>query len=80
MRKEPELKDNQIRKHYSLGDHVKVLFGQHEGSTGLIVKVDDATNTVVLFSDTTQQEVGSVRQLLFISVKSFVMVRWSLIS
>jgi hypothetical protein len=57
MQKEQELKDSQIRKHYNMGDHVKVLSGQHEGATGLIVKVDDSSNTVVLFSDTTQQEV-----------------------
>jgi transcription elongation factor SPT5 len=58
MQKEQELKDSQIRKHYKEGDHVKVLSGQHEGATGLIVKVDDSSNTVVLFSDTTQQEVS----------------------
>lgn len=72
MQKEQELKDSQIRKHYSMGDHVKVLSGQHEGSTGLIVKVDDATSTVVLFSDTTQQEVGARRSGLFVGVKSLL--------
>ena len=38
-----------------MGDHVKVLHGQYEGDTGLIVRVED--NMVVLFSDLTMHEV-----------------------
>ena len=41
-----------------MGDHVKVIKGQYEGDTGLIVRVQD--NMVVLFSDLTMHEVRAV--------------------
>ncbi|CAK8694828.1 transcription elongation factor SPT5-like isoform X2 [Clavelina lepadiformis] len=43
-----------LQKHFTMGDHVKVISGRYEGDTGLIVQVDD--NLVVLFSDVAKQE------------------------
>ncbi|KAK3101764.1 hypothetical protein FSP39_006184 [Pinctada imbricata] len=45
---------NELKKHFRMGDHVKVLEGKYEGDTGLIVRVED--NMVVLFSDLTMHE------------------------
>ena len=59
--KHEDLKDplefpaNELKKHFRMGDHVKVLEGRYEGDTGLIVRVED--NMVVLFSDLTMHEV-----------------------
>ena len=48
----------ELRKHFNVGDHVKVIAGRHEGETGLIVRVE--TNLAILFSDLTMHEVGSL--------------------
>jgi len=48
--KEPLLFDaSDLRKHFRLGDHVRVLAGRHEGDTGLIIRVED--DRVVVISD-----------------------------
>ena len=44
-----------FRKHFKMGDHVKVISGRYDGDTGLIVRVN--ANFVVLFSDLTMHEV-----------------------
>ena len=59
--KHEDLKDplefpaHELRKHFKMGDHVKVIGGRYEGDTGLIVRVEDSV--VVLFSDLTMHEV-----------------------
>ena len=58
--KHEELKDqlefgaHELKKHFNMGDHVKVINGQYEGDTGLIVRVED--NLIVLFSDLSMHE------------------------
>lgn len=49
-----EFQASELRKHFKMGDHVKVISGKFEGDTGLIVRVED--NMVVLFSDLTMHE------------------------
>ncbi|KAI8500686.1 Transcription elongation factor SPT5 [Branchiostoma belcheri] len=40
--KEPlEFPSHELRKHFNMGDHVKVIAGRYEGDTGLIVRVED---------------------------------------
>uniref|UniRef100_H2Y419 Transcription elongation factor SPT5 n=1 Tax=Ciona savignyi TaxID=51511 RepID=H2Y419_CIOSA len=60
MPKHEELTDpleflaHELRKHFNMGDHVKVIAGRYEGDTGLIVRVEP--RMVVLFSDLTMHE------------------------
>ncbi len=56
-----------MRKFFKAGDHVKVIAGQYEGDTGLIVRVDD--DIVVLFSDLTMHEAGVLSSRLSGSVR-----------
>lgn len=49
-----EFQASELRKHFRMGDHVKVIHGRYEGDTGLIVRVEE--NRVVLFSDLTMHE------------------------
>ena len=50
-----EFPAHELRKHFKVGDHVKVIAGRYEGDTGLIIRVEE--NAVVLFSDLTMHEV-----------------------
>lgn len=60
MPKHEDLKDplefqaHELKKYFSMGDHVRVIGGRYENDTGLIVRVED--NMVVLFSDLTMHE------------------------
>ncbi|XP_039248300.2 transcription elongation factor SPT5-like isoform X1 [Styela clava] len=45
---------HELRKHFQMGDHVKVIAGRYDGDTGLIVRVEE--RMVVLFSDLTMHE------------------------
>ena len=45
---------HELKKYFSMGDHVRVIAGRYENDTGLIVRVED--NMVVLFSDLTMHE------------------------
>lgn len=60
MPKHEELKEalefqaSELRKYFTMGDHVKVVAGRYEGDTGLIVRVEQ--NRVVLFSDLSMHE------------------------
>lgn len=45
---------HELRKHFQMGDHVKVISGRYENDTGLIVRVEE--RMVVLFSDLTMHE------------------------
>lgn len=49
-----EFMSHELKKHFKMGDHVKVIAGRYEGDTGLIVRVEE--NLVVLFSDLTMHE------------------------
>lgn len=53
--KELEFMANELKKHFKVGEHVKVIGGRYEGETGLIVKVED--NQATLISDLTMDEV-----------------------
>lgn len=61
MPKHDDLKDpldfqaHELKKFFLVGDHVKVISGQFEGDTGLIVRVDE--KQCVMFSDLTMHEV-----------------------
>ncbi|KAM9940215.1 hypothetical protein OXX80_000325 [Metschnikowia pulcherrima] len=44
-----------LRKVFSLGDHVKVVGGKHTDQTGLVIKIDG--ESVVLLSDQTKEDV-----------------------
>lgn len=50
-----EFQASELKKHFKMGDHVKVISGRYENDTGLIVRVEE--NMVVLFSDLTMHEV-----------------------
>lgn len=50
-----EFPAHELRKYFKMGDHVKVIAGNYEGDTGLIVRVED--DVVLLFSDLTMHEV-----------------------
>lgn len=49
-----EFPSHELRKYFKMGDHVKVISGNYEGDTGLIVRVED--DVVLLFSDLTMHE------------------------
>eukprot|EP00245_Coleochaete_scutata_P016187 TRINITY_DN746_c0_g2_i1.p1 TRINITY_DN746_c0_g2~~TRINITY_DN746_c0_g2_i1.p1 ORF type:complete len:1066 (+),score=270.70 TRINITY_DN746_c0_g2_i1:65-3262(+) len=48
-------KEKELRKFYKIGDHVKVIAGQQEGTTGMIIKVDEGV--VDIISDVTKEDV-----------------------
>ena len=50
-----EFRLSELKKHFVVGDHVKVIAGRHEGETGLVVRIE--SNLAVLLSDLTLQEV-----------------------
>lgn len=50
-----EFPAHELRKHFKIGDHVKVIAGRYEGDTGLVVRVED--NLAIVFSDLTMHEV-----------------------
>ncbi|XP_024365722.1 putative transcription elongation factor SPT5 homolog 1 [Physcomitrium patens] len=47
-------KEKQLQKFFKTGDHVKVIAGNHDGATGMIVKVQN--NVITLLSDTTRED------------------------
>lgn len=51
-------KDKQLCKFFKTGDHVKVVSGKHEGTTGMVVKVE--THILVILSDTTKEDVSAL--------------------
>ena len=54
--KEPlDFQAHEIRKYFQVGDHVKIISGQYEKDTGLIVRVED--KYIVLFADLTLHEI-----------------------
>lgn len=58
----------ELRKHFNVGDHIKVIAGRHESETGLIVRIEN--NLAIVFSDLTMHEVCTndlaVQNILFI--------------
>lgn len=46
---------NELRKYFQVGDHVKVINGNYEGETGLIVRQEESR--VILISDLTMHEI-----------------------
>lgn len=52
------VKEKQLQKFFKTGDHVKVIAGNHEGATGMIVK--NQNNVVTILSDTTREDVSSL--------------------
>ncbi|CAI6009806.1 unnamed protein product [Closterium sp. NIES-65] len=49
------VKESQLRKFFQTGDHVKVVAGQNDGVTGMIVKVDG--HIAIVLSDTSREHV-----------------------
>ncbi|EDV19803.1 uncharacterized protein TRIADDRAFT_32870, partial [Trichoplax adhaerens] len=56
--KEPlEFRLDQVSKTFKIGEHVKVVRGKFEGDTGLVVRVNEEDDGLVLFTDLTMHEV-----------------------
>lgn len=54
--KEPlDFQAHELKKYFKEGDHVKIIAGQYEGDTGLIVRVDE--KEIAMLSDLTMHEV-----------------------
>ncbi|CAI7785637.1 unnamed protein product [Closterium sp. NIES-54] len=49
------VKESQLRKFFQTGDHVKVVAGQNDGVTGMIVKVEG--HIAIVLSDTSREHV-----------------------
>lgn len=50
-----EFQVHEVRKFFKVGDHIKIIGGQFEGDTGLVVRVEE--KQIVMFSDLTQHEI-----------------------
>ena len=50
-------KANELCKYFKIGCHVKAIRGQYKDETGMIVKVDNKRNEIVLYSDLTSREI-----------------------
>eukprot|EP01133_Synstelium_polycarpum_P007654 gene7654-8958_t len=50
-----EFQPTELQKHFKIGDHVKVIAGRFDGETGLVVRVEDITAT--LLSDLSMSEI-----------------------
>jgi transcription elongation factor len=55
LKDEIPFKAHELRKFFSVGNHVKVLNGRFEGETGMIVGIDE--NKAIVLSDGTKDEV-----------------------
>ena len=53
---------SELRKHFRIGEHVKVIGGRNEGETGLIVRVED--NLAIIISDLTMEEITVFQRYL----------------
>jgi len=53
---------SELRKHFRIGEHVKVIGGRNEGETGLIVRVED--NLAIIISDLTMEEIQVFQRYL----------------
>lgn len=49
---------DEVRKYFKVGDHVKVEGGAHANETGLIVRIIEADDSAVLYSDVSQRELS----------------------
>lgn len=49
-----QFRASELKKHFKIGDHVRVLDGRFKGDTGIIVYIEE--NRVVLFSDLSMHE------------------------
>ncbi|KAH9295946.1 hypothetical protein KI387_039534 [Taxus chinensis] len=49
-------KQNELCKFFETGDHVKVLSGRHEGTSGMIVKVEN-NNVLVIIADRSREDI-----------------------
>jgi transcription elongation factor SPT5 len=52
----------ELKKHFKVGEHVKVIGGRNEGETGLIVRVEE--QTAIILSDLTVEEVSVFQRFL----------------
>ena len=55
LKDEIPFKAHELRKFFTVGNHVKVLNGRYEGETGMIVGIDGTT--AIVLSDGTKDEV-----------------------
>lgn len=56
LRDEIPFKVNELKKYFSVGNHVKVLNGRFEGETGMIVGIDGSQ--AIVLNDGTKDEVS----------------------
>ncbi|KAI0986284.1 hypothetical protein GJ496_008007, partial [Pomphorhynchus laevis] len=55
--KEPlEFAADELFKYFKEGDHVKVISGQHEGETGIVIRAQSNDQIAIVLSDLTMQE------------------------
>merc|ERR1719242_1110460 len=55
-----EFDADMLKKFFSVGSQVKVLHGTYKGETGLIVKVDEDNDKLIIFSDMTSKEIETL--------------------
>jgi transcription elongation factor SPT5 len=53
---------SELKKHFKVGEHVKVIGGRNEGETGLIVRIEE--NTAIILSDLTIEEITVFQRYL----------------
>ena len=53
---------SELRKHFKIGEHVKVIGGRNQNETGLIVRVEE--NTAIILSDLTMEEITVFQRFL----------------
>ena len=73
LKDEIPFKAQELRKYFSVGNHVRVLNGRFEGETGMIVGID-GTKAIVL-SDGTKDEVISFLFLFFLFIEIVIDAR-----
>jgi transcription elongation factor SPT5 len=64
-----EFSVNDIRKYFRLGDHVKIVRGEFSGETGLIVRVEESEDLVIVVSDISNREMKVLSKDIIESVE-----------
>ena len=57
-----EMMLTQIKKYFRVGDHVKVVTGLYKGETGMITQVNETTDSLSIYSDTSLRELTVASQ------------------
>lgn len=65
MQKTLAVHEKELCKYFEPGNHVKVVSGTQEGSTGMVVKVEQ--HVLIILSDTTKEHVSDLLYFWFVS-------------